>query len=238
MFDFSDRVVIVTGAAGNLGSAVARAFQAAGAKLVLVDRAADRLPRLFPDLVDSPNHFLATSVDLTNADAMEKMVDGTIKRLGRVDVLINTAGGYRAGTPVHETPFETWDFMFNLNARTVLITSRAVTPHMLQQGSGKIINVAARAALKGGAKMAAYSASKSAVIRLTESMAAELKKDGINVNCVLPSTIDTPQNREAMPKANHGRWVKPEAIADVILFLASDAACAVQGAAIPVYGKG
>ena len=238
MFDFSDRVVIVTGAAGNLGGAVARAFQAAGAKMVLVDRAADRLPRLFPDLVDSPNHFLATSVDLTNADAVETMVDETAKRFGRVDVLVNTAGGFRAGTPVHETPLETWDFMLNLNARTVFIASRAVIPHMLQQGSGRIVNVAARAALKGGAKMAVYSVSKSAVVRLTESMAAELKKDGINVNCVLPGTIDTPQNRQAMPKADHSRWVKPEAIADVILFLASDTARAVQGAAIPVYGKG
>ena len=238
MFDFSDRVVIVTGAAGNLGSAVARAFQAAGAKLVLVDRAADRLPRLFPDLVDSPNHFLATSIDLTSADAVQTMVDETVKRFGRVDVLVNTAGGYRAGTPVHETPLEAWDFMLNLNARTVFIASRAVIPHMLRQGSGRIVNVAARAALKGGAKMAAYSVSKSAVVRLTESMAAELKKEGINVNCVLPGTIDTPQNRQAMPNADHSRWVKPEAIADVIQFLASDAARVVQGAAIPVYGKG
>jgi len=238
MFDFSDRVVMVTGSAGNLGSAVAQAFQAAGAKLVLVDRAADRLPRLFPDLVDSPNHFLATSVDLTDAEAVETMVDKTVKRFGRVDVLVNTVGGYRAGTPVHETPFETWDFMLNLNARTVFIASRAVIPHMLQQGSGRVVNVAARAALKGGAKMAAYSVSKSAVVRPTESMAAELKKEGLNVNCVLPGTIDTPQNRQAMPKADHSHWVKPEAIADVILFLASHAARAVQGAAIPVYGKG
>ena len=238
MFNFSDRVVIVTGAAGNLGSAVARAFQAAGAKLVLVDRAADRLQRLFPDLVDSPNYFLATSVDVTDPDAVEAMVDEALKRFGRVDVLVNTVGGFRAGTPVHETPFETWDFLLNLNARTVFTASRAIIPHMLRQGSGRIVNVAARAALKGGARMAAYSVSKSGVMRLTESMAAELKKDGLNVNCVLPGTIDTPQNRKAMPNANHSRWVKPEAIADVILFLASDAARAVQGAAIPVYGKG
>ena len=238
MFNFSDRVVMVTGAAGNLGSAVAQAFQAAGAKLVLVDRAADRLQRLFPDLVDSPNYFLATSVDMTDADAVEVMVDEAVKRFGRVDVLVNTVGGFRAGTPVHETSFETWDFLLNLNARTVFTSSRAIIPHMLREGSGRIVNVAARAALKGGARMAAYSVSKSGVVRLTESMAAELKKDGINVNCVLPGTIDTPQNRKAMPNANHSRWVKPEAIADVILFLASDAAGAVQGAAIPVYGKG
>ncbi len=238
MFDFSDRVVIVTGAAGNLGKAVARAFRTAGARLTLVDRAADRLQRLFPDLVGSPDHFLATSVDMTDADAVEAMVDEAVRRFGRVDVLVNTVGGFRAGTPVHETPLETWDFLLNLNARTVFIASRAVIPHMLREGSGKIVNVASRAALKGSARMAVYSLSKSAVVRLTESMAAELKQAGINVNCVLPGTIDTPQNRKAMPQADYSRWVKPEAIADVILFLASDAARAVHGAAIPVYGKG
>jgi NAD(P)-dependent dehydrogenase (short-subunit alcohol dehydrogenase family) len=238
MFDFTDRVVIVTGAAGNLGSAVARAFLSAAARLVLVDRAADRLPRLFPELAGSRDHFLATSVDLTDAEAVGGMVAEALERFGRLDVLVNTAGGYRGGTAAHETPLETWDFLMNLNARTLLITSQAVIPHMLEQGGGRIVNVAARAGLKGGARTSAYGAAKSAVIRLTESMATELKRENINVNCVLPSTIDTPQNREAMPKADFGRWVTPEAIADVILFLASDAARAVQGAAIPVYGKG
>jgi NAD(P)-dependent dehydrogenase (short-subunit alcohol dehydrogenase family) len=234
MSDLSERTVIVTGAAGNLGSAVAKAFQAAGAKLALVDRAADRLPRIFPDLVGSPDHLLIPSVDLTDVDGVASMVAETLSRFGRIDVLANIAGGYRAGTPVHETPLEAWDFMLNLNARTVLIVSKAVIPHMLEQGSGKIVNVSTLAALKGQAKMAAYSASKSAVMRLTESMSAELKRKGINVNCIPPSTIDTPQNREAMPNADFSRWTKPEAIADVILFLASDAARAVHGAAVPV----
>jgi NAD(P)-dependent dehydrogenase (short-subunit alcohol dehydrogenase family) len=234
MFDFSNRVVIVTGAAGNLGSAVARAFLSAGAKLTLVDRAADRLQRIYPDMADSPDYFFANSVDLTDADVVQTMVDETFKHFGQIDVLVNTAGGYRAGKPVHETPLETWDFMFNLNARSAFLASRAVAPHMLQQGYGKIINVAARAALSGRANMAAYSVSKSAVVRLTESMAAELKGAGINVNCLLPSTIDTPANRQAMPNADHSRWVKPEAVADVILFLASDSARPLHGAAIPI----
>jgi NAD(P)-dependent dehydrogenase (short-subunit alcohol dehydrogenase family) len=238
MFDFTDRIVMVTGAAGNLGGAVARAFQAAGAKLVLVDRRPDRLPRLFPELADSAGHYMATSVDLTDAESVGAMAEEGLRRFGRIDVLVNAAGGYRAGTPVHETPLDTWDFLLNLNARTAFITSSAVVPAMLEQGSGKIINVAARAALKGGGKMAAYSASKSAVMRLTESLSVELKKNGINVNCVLPGTIDTPQNREAMPKADTSRWVQPQALADVILFLASDAARAVHGAAVPVYGTG
>jgi len=238
MFDLTDRVVIVTGAAGNLGTAVARAFRAAGARLVLVDRDPDRLTRLFPDLAGSPGHYLAASVDLTDEAAVEAMVDETLNRYGRIDVLVNVAGGYRGGTLVHETPLATWDLLLSLNARTVYIASSAVIPAMLRQGSGKIVNVAARAALQGAAKQGAYSASKSAVMRLTEAMAAELKKDSINVNCVMPSTIDTPENRAAMPKADTSRWVQPEALADVILFLASDAARAVHGAAIPVYGIG
>lgn len=231
-------VVIVTGAAGNLGSAVARAFASAGARLVLVDRAADRLLHLFPEWVDSPDHYLATSVDLTQEEAVRTMVEEVLTRFGRIDVLVNVAGGYQGGTPFHETPWEVWNRMFNLNVRTMYEVSRAVVPTMLKQGSGKIVNVASRSALQGSARQGPYSAAKSAVVRLTETMAAELKNHGINVNCVLPSTIDTPQNREAMPKADPSRWVKPEAIAEVILFLASDAAQAVHGAAVPVYGTG
>lgn len=238
MYDLIDRVAIVTGAAGNLGGSVARTFGAAGAKLVLVDRGAERLPQLFPDLVDSPRAYLATSVNLVDASAVDAVVRGTLQRFGQIDVLVNAVGGWRGGAPVHETPLDTWDLLMNLNVRTMIVVSSIVIPVMLKRGSGRIINVAARAGLSGSSKGGAYSAAKSAVIRLTESMSAELKNSGINVNCVLPATIDTPQNRADMPKGDTSRWVKPEAIADVILFLASDAARAVQGAAIPVYGRG
>jgi len=234
VFDFSDRVVVVTGAAGNLGSAVARAFQSAGANLALVDRAEDRLQSIFPDMVDSPHYLFIGSIDLTNAEDVQTMVEKTVEHFGQIDVLTNTAGGYKAGTPVHETPLETWDFMLNLNARSVFLASRAVIPHMLEQETGSIISVAAGAATKGRANMAAYIVSKDAVIRLTESMAAELKSAGINVNCVMPGTIDTPANRQAMPKADYSRWTKPEAIAEVILFLASESARTLNGVSIPV----
>jgi NAD(P)-dependent dehydrogenase (short-subunit alcohol dehydrogenase family) len=237
MFDFTDRVVIVTGAAGNLGRAVARAYLAAGARLVLVDRKPDRLQHLFPELADSPDHYLATSVDLTDEDAVQGVVDEALRHYGRIDVLANAAGGWRGGKPVHETPVDTLDFLLNLNARTVFISSSAVVPAMLEQGGGRIVNVAARAAMGEASKNGAYAASKSAVVRLTETMAAELKEEGIGVNCVLPGTIDTPQNRQSMPKADHSHWVAPEAIADVMLFLTSDAARAVSGAAVPVYGQ-
>jgi NAD(P)-dependent dehydrogenase (short-subunit alcohol dehydrogenase family) len=237
MFDFTDRVVMVTGAAGNLGQAVARAYLAAGATLVLVDRKPDRLQHLFPELADSPDHYLATSVDLTDEDAVQGAVDEALRRYGRIDVLANTAGGWRGGKLVHETPLDTLDFLLNLNTRTVFITGRAVVPSMLEQGSGQIVSVAARAAMGEASKNGAYAASKSAVVRLTKAMAAELKQEGIRVNCVLPGTIDTPQNRQAMPDADHSRWVQPEAIADVMLFLTSDSARAVSGAAVPVYGR-
>ncbi len=236
MQDFTGKVVLATGAAGNLGEAAARAFYDAGATLALVDNRPDRLLPLFGSL-DPARVLLVGGVDVTDETAVTQMTDSVMNRTGRIDILCNIAGGFRMGTAVHETSLSDWEFMLNLNARSVFLVSRAIIPHMLAQNSGKIINVAARAALEGKAKMAAYTASKSAVIRLTESMAAELKDNGITVNCILPGTIDTPQNREAMPKANFDKWVAPAALADVILFLASDVARAVTGAAVPVYGR-
>jgi NAD(P)-dependent dehydrogenase (short-subunit alcohol dehydrogenase family) len=237
MFDFSNQVVMITGAVGNLAAAVAQAFLTAQANLVLVDRAIGRMATEYPKLVGSPDHFLAEGIDLTQAEQVAEMMTKTIERFGRVDVLVNTAGGFRGGTPLHETPLETWDFLINLNGRTTFIVCQAAIPHMLKQGRGKIVNVAARVALNAPANLAAYSASKSTVVRLTEGMAAELKEQHINVNCILPGTIDTPQNRQAMPQANQDRWVTPESMAEVILFLASEAARDIHGAAVPVYGR-
>jgi len=237
MCDFKNQVAIITGATGNLGSALARAFREAGARLVLVDRHDDLLEKAFPDLVDVPDCLLVSCADLTNIDDVNLVVTKAINHFGRIDALVHTVGGFRAGTPVHETPLTTLDFMLTLNAKTVFITNQAIIPHMIRQGSGKIINLAARPGLQGRANMAAYSASKAAVIRLTESAAAELNPYGINVNCVLPGTIDTPQNREAMPDADFSHWVQPESLASVILFLASHAARDIHGAAVPVYGQ-
>ena len=169
--------------------------------------------------------------------AVATAVDEINRRFGRIDILVNTVGGYRAGAPLHETPLSDWDFMLDLNARSVFVMCQTVIPHMLGRNHGRIVNVASRAALHGYAGHAAYSASKAAVVRLTESMDAELKDRGVNVNCVMPAIIDTPQNRSAMPDADFGRWVAPEAVADVILFLASEGARAIHGAAIPVYGR-
>jgi len=237
MMQFKDKVVMVTGASGNLGSAVTRAFAEAGARLALIDRHPEQLAEDFPQLVQKPDQFLAEDVDLTKQEAVTAVVEKIIAKFGRIDVLVHTVGGFFSGPPLHETPLEKLDFMLLLNAKTTFLTNQAVLQKMVPQGSGKIINIAARPALQGNKNMSAYSAAKAAVLRLTESAAAEVKTHGINVNAVLPGTIDTPQNREVMPQANTDNWVKPESLADVILFLASAAARDIHGAAIPVYGR-
>jgi NAD(P)-dependent dehydrogenase (short-subunit alcohol dehydrogenase family) len=237
-FDFSGKVAMVTGGAGNLGHATALAFAAAGAHVVVVDRNAARQAEAFAAWRDDAQHWLAAPVDVLEPESAAQAVHQTVDRFGRLDVLINTVGGYQAGDPVHELDLATWDQMLDLNARSTLIMCRAAVPQMLAQGSGKIVNVAARAGLAGTAHHAAYAASKAAVVRLTETLAAELRSQGINANVVLPGAIDTPENRAAMPKADTGKWVAPASLADVILFLASPAARDIHGAAIPVYGLG
>lgn len=231
--DMADRTVMVTGASGGLGSAVVRCFADRGARLVLVGRNGSRLQQIsaaqrVPALVIEADLLAPTQV----AQAVEKAV----ARFGRIDVLCHLAGGFRMGEAVHETTGATWDFLFDLNARMLVHTAQAVVPHMLAQRAGSIVTVGAHSARQGTARMGAYAASKAAMVRLTESMAAELREHGINVNCVLPSIIDTPANRAEMPDADPSRWVAPSDVANVMAFLASDAACAIHGAAVPVTG--
>jgi NAD(P)-dependent dehydrogenase (short-subunit alcohol dehydrogenase family) len=237
MFDFTGRVALITGAGGNLGRAVGDAFRVAGATTVLVDRDADRLRKAFQESEGLPDAMLVGGVDLMAPPGLDQVVERALARFGRIDVLVNAVGGFRAGQPLAEAPVETWDLMLAVNLRTTLVAVRAVIPTMLAQGYGKIVTVAARAAVTGAANMAAYSASKAAVLRLTESLAAEVKHAGINVNCVLPGTLDTAQNRSERPDADFSKWVTVEDVATVILFLASDGARAIHGAAIPAYGR-
>jgi NAD(P)-dependent dehydrogenase (short-subunit alcohol dehydrogenase family) len=225
---FTDRTVVITGASGNLGRVVAKAFADLGARLALLDLKQGDLKERQQQI------FLATN--LLDAGSAGAAVGRALERFGRIDVLCNIAGGFRMGSPVHETKDADWDFLFGVNARSVLNTARAAVPAMLKGGGGKIVNIGAFAAQRGAANMGAYVASKSAVIRLTESMAAELREKNINVNCVLPTIIDTPENRKAMPNADPRKWVAPDDLASVIVFLASDAARAIHGAAIPVTG--
>lgn len=225
------RTVMITGAAGNLGRCVARSFLAEGARLVLVDLRRESLEEAFGAENDQRLFAPANLLDQVQANGAVK---AGLERFGRIDVLCNLAGGFRMGEAVHETADENWDFLFDINGRTLLHAVRAVVPHMIEMGGGKVVNVGAFSAQKGLARMGAYTAAKGTVIRLTEAMAGELREKNINVNCVLPSSIDTPENRAAMPDADPSRWVAPEDLASAIAFLASDSARAIHGAALPV----
>jgi len=231
--NFQGQVVMITGAAGSLGRATAEAFHAAGATLALVDLQMDALQRMYPG---SDARRLLLPANLFDPDSALSVVETAVAKLGRIDALCNIAGGFAMGTPVHATRAAEWKNMWDLNAGTMLHMVQAVVPRMLAAGGGRIVNVGAGAGQKGAALMGAYSVSKSAVIRMTEAMSLELREQGINVNCVLPSIIDTPPNRAAMPDADPSKWVAPQDLANVILFLCSDAARAVHGAALPVVG--
>lgn len=231
--NLKDKTLLITGAAGFLGKATASACAEAGATLVLLDVSEAALQAAYPD--KDPRR-LALAVDLLDPSALSKAVDSAVNRFNHIDGLCNIAGGFTMGTPAHETPATDWKQMWDINAQTLINTVQAVVPKMLQAGRGRIVNVGAGPGQKGMAQMAAYSVAKSAVIRLTEAMSAELRAQGINVNCVLPSIIDTPANRAAMPDADTSQWVTPQDLANVIRFLCSDDARAIHGAAIPVTG--
>ncbi len=236
MSEFAGKVVVVTGAAGNLGRAVAAAFAAQGASLALVDLDEDGL-RDAAAALPADSDVLQVPTNLLEPESVAACVAKVRDKLGDIDVLANIAGGFTMGPPLHETTDRDWDFMMNLNARSVFNMARAVVPGMLDSQGGRIVNVSARAAREGKAKMGPYCASKAAVITLTETLAAEHKHHGINVNCILPGTIDTPQNRADMPDADHSKWVPTAALADVVVFLSSHASRCVTGAAVPVFGQ-
>ena len=229
---FGGRTVVVTGAAGNLGRAVAEAFAAEGADLALLDLRMAELEEIWNGRDNVGFH----EVDLLDAGAAGRAMAEVNARFGSLDVLCNIAGGFHMGEPVHELTDDAWRRILDLNVTTLLNAVRGAVPRMLAGGGGRIVNVGANAARSGMAQMGAYTAAKSAVIRFTEAMAGELRTQGINVNCVLPSIIDTPENRDAMPGADPAKWVAPQDLAKVILFLASDEAGAIHGAALPVVG--
>lgn len=232
MNDISGKVVLVTGAAGALGTVVSKKFFDKGAAVALFDKHIDLLANQWQD----QERVMYQEVDLTRVSSVETSVGRVMERFGRIDALVNIAGGFTMGHLVHEAAEETWDYMLDLNAKSVFLMTKAVIPFMRKQKKGSVVNVSAKTAVKGGTGIAPYVVSKSAVIKLTECLAEENRQAGINVNCVLPSIIDTPANRKDMPDADFSLWVSPEAIADVILFLVSQESRAVHGASIPVYG--
>lgn len=223
------KLVAVTGAFGTLGAAVVRGAQAAGARVAAIDRT----PAPAMALGDAA---LFGGVDLGDFPSAQATLDKVAQALGGLDALVNVAGAFRWET-LGDGSLDTWDLLYRVNLRTAAAASKAALPHLVQRGGGRIVNVGAGAAAKAGAGMGAYAASKAGVARLTEALAEELKDQRITVNAVLPSIIDTPPNRADMPKADFDRWVKPEQLADVIVFLLSEQAAAVTGALLPVSGR-
>jgi NAD(P)-dependent dehydrogenase (short-subunit alcohol dehydrogenase family) len=231
------RVVSVAGGTGGLGRAVTLAFLADNARVVVTYRKQKDLDTLKALAAGNASQLEGCSVDVTDEAEVSKFIDGIVARHGRLDAMVNTIGGYVGGVKLWELDTKAFDQMLALNLRSGYALARAAVRVMLKQGSGAIVNVAAKAAIDHGAGAAAYAASKAAAVAMIDSLAEDLKGTGIRVNSVLPSIIDTEANREAMPKANFAKWPKPEEIARVILFLCSDGAKVIHGAAIPVFGN-
>ncbi|HTG05325.1 MAG TPA: SDR family oxidoreductase [Bradyrhizobium sp.] len=222
------KVIVVTGALGALGKVVAEVALARGDRVAGVDYGTSQIAA-------TPDRIEFGGVDLSDAAQAQKAIDAVASHFGRLDALVNIAGGFAYETVAEGDP-KTWHRMYALNVLTALNASRSAIPHLTASASARIVNVGAMGALQAGSGMGAYAASKAGVHRLTEALAAEWKGK-ITVNAVLPSTIDTPANRASMPKADFGKWVTPQELADVILFLVSDAASAVTGALLPVSGR-
>ena len=234
-----DKVAVVTGATGALGQAAAKRFLEEGAKVIAMYRSEERFEELKSFVGNLGNDLMGVKGDVTDETSVSEIFRKTVDEYGRVDILINLVGGYSGGNSVADMDVETWDRMMNLNLKSAFLCSKAALFYMIEQNYGKIVNVSARTAVRKGsrAKNSAYAIAKLGVLALTETMAEEVRRQDINVNCILPSTIDTPANRRDFPKADFSRWVSPGDITEVILFLVSDASKATSGAAIPVFGK-
>lgn len=222
------KVIVVTGALGALGQVVGEVAQSRGARVAGIDHAPSQVPA-------TPERIEIGGVDLSDAAQAKTAVEAAAKHFGRLDAVINIAGGFAFET-VGDGDIKTWQRMYALNVLTALNTARAALPHLASSKAGRIVNIGAMGALQAGSGMGPYAASKAGVHRLTEALANEWK-GRVTVNAVLPSTIDTPANRADMPKADFSKWVTPQELAEVILFLASDAASGITGALIPVSGR-
>jgi len=233
---FSGKVALVAGGTGALGSAVTLAFLEEGARVVVTYRRQEEFDLLKSEAGVGESRLDGQRADVTDETAASELVEVAIARHGRLDVLVNTVGGYAGGAKLWEVETKVFEQMLDLNLRSGYALSRAAVRVMLRQGHGAIVNVASKAALDHGAGQAAYAASKAAAVAMMDSLAAELKGTGVRVNSILPSIIDTEANRRMMPKADFAKWPKPGDIARVIVFLCGDDARVIHGAAIPVYG--
>lgn len=237
MFDFIDKIIVVTGAAGNLGQAVVKGFLRSNGTVCGLDHRSGRLVQFKSSKEGAGSFYAFDEIDLTDKAKMLSLAERIRSEVGVVNILVNTVGGFSMGETVYGISDETWQRMMSLNVTSFLNAAAAFVPMMIENGGGKVIAIGAKAGLLGMANAGAYSAAKAALLRLTESMAGELKQKNIQVNSVVPGIIDTPENRKDMPNADFEKWVSPEQVTDAIMFLASSSADAISGAAVPVYGR-
>ena len=230
------KVIVVTGATGALGRAVVETLLAANASVGIVGGRAAGMARLLADL-QAGERVSGHAADLTDEAQTAEAVAAVAAHFGGIDGLVATAGGFGGGKPVHETALTDWQGQQEINLTTAFLTCKAVTPHLIARGGGAIVTIGSRPALRGAPNLAAYSVAKGGVLRLTEALAGELLAHDISVNCLLPSTIDTPANRDGASEAAISKWVKPAEIAAVARFLLGPEGRVISGAAIPVYGQ-
>jgi NAD(P)-dependent dehydrogenase (short-subunit alcohol dehydrogenase family) len=233
------RVAIVTGSTGALGRVVVKALLENGAYVVAAYRSEQKQKELVELLGNGGNSLVGIHADVTSEAQIQGLLLKTVEKYGRVDILLNIVGTYKGGTDVSSTPESDWDFLMDINLKSAFLCSKAVLPYMVKQNYGKIVNVSAKPAVEKRFRVnsGAYAVSKIGVKVLTETIAEEVKQYDINVNCIIPSTIDTPANRLSLLRGDPSKWVKPEHIAKVVLFLVSDDSKVISGASIPVYGK-
>jgi NAD(P)-dependent dehydrogenase (short-subunit alcohol dehydrogenase family) len=234
--EWRERVVLITGATGGLGAAVTREFAGTSARLALVSRSAQALQALVDEHGLPSERAFTMAADVTKPEQVNAIVEAIMARWKRVDVLLNTVGGWRGGQPVEEITLQSWQHMLDLNLNSAFLLSRAVLPPMLETGWGRIVHVSSKTAVSPRAKQAGYAVAKMGLISLTEVIAAEVKRSGVTANVILPSIIDTPANRNNIPQADPSKWVAPEHIAATMRFLCSDTGALLNGARIPIYG--
>ncbi len=237
--DFRGRIVVITGAGGGWGRAVVEGFLRGGATVVVIERSevSAAVEGWKSEMGDQADRLVCMAADVLDEGSVDQVVQRILAQYQRLDVWVNMVGGFAAGRPVSELDLDTWEHMIRLNLRSAFLCSKYAARPMMQQRWGRIINISSRAAVQANPGAAAYGVAKAGVVSLTQSQAEELKEYGVTVNAILPSIVDTPANRQAMPGADYARWPKGEEIASVILFLASDEAKLVSGAAVPVYGR-
>ena len=231
-YNFSNKVVLITGGTGAFGRTLVKRFLESGARTIASYRnqtEADKLKSVNPQVE-------IIKLDISNEKEILKMVPKLIERFSKIDVLVNTVGGYLGGKNITELKEEYWESMMNLNLKSAYLISKHVIPVMKSAKGGKIIHVSSRTGLKSDGYDSAYAASKAALIRFVDSISQEFREDKININCILPTTIDTESNRRAMPNADFSKWLSPEDLANVVLFLCSSESKVINGAAIPTYG--